>query len=107
MGEDIFLLCQLLLLPWLLVPGKREWRVASQRERRRGAGENGRCSEEAFKVTEPRRRGEEVSPKRLATSLRVHGIFSSIRIPSLSRGGDERCNWGERESKAKGDTLGK
>lgn len=48
-------------------------------------------------MTEPRRRGEDVIPKRLATSPHVHGIFPNIRIPSLSRGGDGRCKWGERE----------
>lgn len=93
MEEDVFLLCQLLL--WLTCAWKGEWRFASQREGTRGAMESGRCPEEVFKVMEPRKSGEEVIPKCLVKSLYVHGIFPNIRIPSLSRGGDERGKWGE------------
>lgn len=59
--------------------------------------ENGRCLKEVLKVMEPRKRGEEVRSHSLAASLRMHGIFPNIRIPTLSRGGDERCKWGERK----------
>lgn len=79
----------------LFASAKWEWRFASQREGTRGAVENGRCPEEVFEVTEPRKSGEEVVPKCLVMSLYVHGIFPNIRIPYLSREQDESGKWGE------------
>lgn len=49
-----------------------------------------------------------IIPKCPATNLCIHPIFPNTRIPSLLRGEDTRCRWGERRnfaSRAQGNAL--